>query len=234
MRKNYKIGVLLSGCGVYDGSEIHESVFTLYEISKLGMEYICLAPNVNQHHVINHTTGEEMQEYRNVLIESARIARGEIFDIEKYDLSTLDALILPGGFGTAKNHTKWAFEGAKGPIHEGVKYAIQYFLNNNKPICGICMAPTTIVKAAEGMGRNISVTIGNETIPGPYDLKAIGDQVNSLGGKTVNKLANESYLDETNRIVTTPTYMMEANIVDVFNGIQSALTELKNILESAN
>ena len=70
-----KIAVVLSGSGVYDGSEIHEAVLSLLAIEKHGAQWHCFAPNINQHHVINHITGAEMDTTRNVLIESARIAR---------------------------------------------------------------------------------------------------------------------------------------------------------------
>ena len=138
-----KIGVLLHGSGVFDGSEIHESVFTLLAIAEAGAEAVCFAPNVNQHHVLNHTTGEEMPETRNVLVESARIARGNIKDIVDIKASELDGLVMPGGFGTAKNITKWAFEGPNGPILESVKNLIVELVAQEKPIAGLCMSPTT-------------------------------------------------------------------------------------------
>ena len=115
-----KIGVIFSGSGVYDGTEIQEGVFTLLSIKKVGAEAVCFAPDMEQHHVVNHITGEEMEEKRNVLVESARIARGDIQTLDKFDASQLDALVLPGGFGAAKNLTKWAFSGPDGEIHDQV------------------------------------------------------------------------------------------------------------------
>ena len=116
-----KIGVLLHGCGVFDGTEIQEAVLTLLAIKEAGADYVCFAPDVPQHHVLNHITGAEMPESRNVLIESARIARGAIVSINDINLSELDGLVMPGGFGTAKNITKWAFEGPSGDILKEVK-----------------------------------------------------------------------------------------------------------------
>ena len=111
-----KIGVLLSGCGVYDGAEIQEAVLTLLSIEEMGAEAVCISVNENQHHVVNHVTGEEMEESRNMLIESARIARGNITDILEIDPVDIDALVIPGGFGSAKNFTTWAFSGPDGTI----------------------------------------------------------------------------------------------------------------------
>ena len=106
-----KIGVLLSGCGVYDGSEIHEAVLSLLELDRAGAEVLCMAPNRDQHHVINHLDGQEMEQSRNVLEESARIARGAISDLKGVSADSMDGLLLPGGFGAAKNWTSWAFAG---------------------------------------------------------------------------------------------------------------------------
>ena len=118
---SYRIGVLLSGNGVYDGSEIHESVFTLLAIDEHGGDAVCMAPNINQYHVVNHLDGNEMKETRNVLVEAARIARGAISDLADMKAAELDALVIPGGFGAAKNLTKWAFNGPDGAINSDVK-----------------------------------------------------------------------------------------------------------------
>ncbi|NJN26538.1 MAG: isoprenoid biosynthesis glyoxalase ElbB [Cyclobacteriaceae bacterium] len=144
-----KIAVIFSGSGVYDGTEIHEGVFTLLAIKKAGAEAVCFAPNIDQHHVINHITGEEMPETRNVLVEAARIARGDIHDLALFDADKMDALVLPGGFGAAKNLTKWAFSGPEGEINAQVKAAILSMAKAKKPIAGLCMGPTVIAKALE-------------------------------------------------------------------------------------
>jgi enhancing lycopene biosynthesis protein 2 len=141
MDRKFKFGVLLSGCGVYDGAEIHEAVSVLLALDKMGIEAVCIAPDVEQHHVINHLTGEEMPEKRNVLVEAARIARGAITEISKVNVDELDALVMPGGFGVAKNFTKWAFEGPKGAILESVKNLIQAFYKAKKTYrCGLYVA----------------------------------------------------------------------------------------------
>ena len=93
--------VLLSGCGVFDGSEIHESVSTLICLRKNSIEYECASPNIDMHHVLNHTNGNEINEKRNVLIESSRISRGRITDLSTIEYEKFECLIIPGGFGVA-------------------------------------------------------------------------------------------------------------------------------------
>jgi enhancing lycopene biosynthesis protein 2 len=133
--KQMKIGVIFSGSGVFDGTEIQEGVFTLLSIKKAGAEAVCFAPDIEQHHVINHMTGEEMPEKRNVLVESARITRGEIQSLDAFDTTELDALVLPGGFGAAKNLSKWAFSGPDGEINAQVKDAIASMAESWQTYC---------------------------------------------------------------------------------------------------
>ena len=142
-----KIGVLLSGCGVYDGAEIQEAVLTLLSIEEMGAEAVCISVNENQHHVVNHVTGEEMEESRNMLIESARIARGNITDILEIDPVDIDALVIPGGFGSAKNFTTWAFSGPDGTILPSVKLLLVNMVNIGKPIAALCVSPVVVSKA---------------------------------------------------------------------------------------
>jgi len=152
MQKNKgmkKIGVLLSGCGVYDGAEIQESIFTLLAIKELGAEYVCISVDKSQHHVINHLTGEEMNESRNMMIEAARIARGDVKNIVDIDPADIDALVIPGGFGSAKNFTSWAFNGPDSDILPEVKLLIVNMANVGKPICALCVSPVVVSKALE-------------------------------------------------------------------------------------
>lgn len=221
-----KIGVLLHGSGVFDGSEIHESVFTLLAIAEAGAEAVCFAPNINQHHVLNHTTGEEMSETRNVLVESARIARGNIKDIVDLNASELDGLVMPGGFGTAKNITKWAFEGPNGPILESVKNLIVELVAQGKPIAGLCMSPTTIAKALEGTDYHAHLTVGTSNEASPYEIAAISAGMESIGQVAEMASVREIVVDEKLKIVTAPCYMMEANIVEVRDNIKQAVDAL--------
>lgn len=221
-----KIAVLLSGSGVYDGTEIQEAVFSLLAIAQNGGEAHCFAPDVDQHHVINHLTGDEMDEKRNVLIESARIARGAIKPVTEANIDELDALVIPGGFGTAKNHTKWAFQGPEGPINPDVKRFIRGFYEKKKPIAAVCMGPTTVAKALEELDEHISVTVGTTEAPSPYDIKGISQGVESTGATAVMKKVDEIEIDGKHRIITAPCYMMEASIDQVHDNVQQAVKEL--------
>jgi enhancing lycopene biosynthesis protein 2 len=218
-----KIGVLLSGNGVFDGSEIHEAVFTLLAIDENGAEASCFAPDIDQHHVLNHMTGEEMNETRNVLIESARIARGNIKDIKVISHENIDALIIPGGFGAAKNLTNWAFQGPDGEIQSDVKRIINEMVVHGKPVCGLCMGPTVIAKALEGSGITASLTVGTTEAPSPYEIDAISAGMEKTGATAVMKDITEIMVDETNKIVTAPCYMMEATISQIRNNIKMAV-----------
>jgi enhancing lycopene biosynthesis protein 2 len=221
-----KIGVLLSGSGVYDGSEIHESSFTLLSIAQHGGEAVCFAPDVDQHHVINHLNGEEMNEKRNVLVESARIARGAIASASSVNTSELDALVIPGGFGTAKNHTKWAFEGPDGTINSEVKRIIVEMAKANKPLVGLCMGPTTIAKALEGSEIHASLTVGSTAEASPYEIEAISQGMEKAGAKAEMKTIREILIDDKNNIITAPCYMMEATILEVHDNVQQAIKAL--------
>jgi enhancing lycopene biosynthesis protein 2 len=228
----YKIGVLLSGNGVYDGSEIHESVFTLLAIDENKGEAICIAPNIDQHHVVNHLTGDEMQETRNVMVEAARIARGAITDLSEISSNGLDALVIPGGFGAAKNLTKWAFKGPDGDINADVKRIINDMVANNKPIVGLCMGPTVIAKALEDANLKPHLTVGTTAEASPYEIDAISQGLEKAGAVVEMKSIKEISIDETNKIICAPSYMMEGSITDVRNNIKQGIDQLFEMLES--
>ena len=221
-----KIGVLLSGCGVYDGSEIHESVLTLLALDKLGVEIICIAPDIEQHHVINHLTGEPMPEKRNVLTEAARIARGNIKALHDVNIKELDGLAMPGGFGVAKNLTKWAFEGPKGEINIEVKHFLNKLVKEGKPIAALCMAPTTLAKALEGTDVKARLTVGTTEATSPYDIKAISEGMGSIGAEAVMCSVTHIVEDDVNNIITSPCYMMDASIGEIYSGIEKTINKL--------
>ena len=225
-----KIGVLLSGNGVFDGSEIHEAVFTLLAIDENGAQAICFAPDIDQHHVLNHITGDEMDETRNVLIESARIARGDIKDIKVISSDNIDALIIPGGFGAAKNLTKWAFQGPDGDILPDVKRIINEMVQSGKPVCGLCMGPTVIAKALEGSGIKASLTVGSTEAPSPYEIDAISAGMEKAGATAVMKDVTEISIDEENKIISAPCYMMEATISQIRHNIKMAVGKTIEIM----
>jgi len=218
-----KIGVILSGCGVFDGSEIQESVFTLLAIKENNADAVCFAPDIEQHHVINHLNGEEMNEKRNVLVESARIARGDIKSLNEFSTDNLDALVLPGGFGAAKNLSKWAFSGPDGEIQEQVKKAVVEMVLANKPVCGLCMGPTVIAKALEDSGIKAKLTVGTTKEKSPYDIAAISGGMEKTGAVTFEKTVKEILTDEKNKIVTAPCYMMDANILEIRSNVKEAI-----------
>ncbi|MFC2175437.1 isoprenoid biosynthesis glyoxalase ElbB [Bacteroidota bacterium] len=226
----YKIGVLLSGSGVYDGSEIHESVFTLLAIDENRGEAVCFAPNINQHHVVNHLSGAEMDEKRNVLVEAARIARGEIADLADIKEEKIDALVIPGGFGAAKNLTKWAFSGPDGEINSDVKRIINEMVRAQKPIVGLCMGPTVIAKALEGEGLSERLTVGTTAEASPYEIEAISNGMEKVGAIAEMKTIGEINVDDANKIITAPCYMMEGSITDVRNNVKQAIDQLFDML----
>lgn len=226
-----KIGVLLHGCGVFDGTEIQEAVLSLLAIKEAGADYICFAPNINQHHVLNHTTGEEMNETRNVLVESARIARGNILDIKDLNLADIDGLVLPGGFGTAKNITKWAFEGPNGEINAEVAKLLVDAVQQGKPIAGLCMSPTTIAKALAQAGIKANLSVGTTAEASPYDIAAIAGGVSSLGHTHEAHTIRDIAVDATHKIISAPCYMMEGDIVAVNNNVKQAIAALIEMID---
>jgi len=225
-----KIGVLLSGCGVYDGAEIQEAVITLLAIKEIGADYVCIAVDADQFHVINHLTGETMNESRNMLVEAARITRGEIKNILEVTPADLDALIVPGGFGSAKNFTNWAFEGPNGTILPEVKLLLVNMINVGKPIAALCVSPVILAKALEGSGIKSSMTIGTDQEPSPYTITDFTSGLSQLEVTPVMKTVREIQIDVKNKIVTAPCYMMEASILDIHNNIRLAVEAIRDLI----
>ena len=213
------IGVILAGCGYLDGAEIREAVLTLLAIDQHGAKAKMFAPDINQHHVVNHLSGRETNETRNVLLESARIARGDIEDLKNLNINELDAIILPGGFGVAKNLSSLAFDGPNGEINQQLNQVLQQALELKKPIGAICISPAVICL---GIGKsNPEVTIGND--------EATAGVIQSLGGTHVNLSPSESHIDTKNKIVSTPAYMYDdAPISQIYQGINDFV---KNVIE---
>jgi len=221
-----KIGVLLSGCGVYDGAEIHESILTLLAIEEAGAEAVCLAVNKNQHHVMNHLTGEEMPESRNMMVEAARIARGAVYDVSTYNFSQVDALVIPGGFGSAKNFSSWAFDGPNATILPEMKSLIQQFISNKKPIAALCVSPVVIALAMSDSGLHPTMTLGSNLEKTSYDIQAFSAGMEQTGVQTEMKTIREISVDEKLKIVSAPCYMMEASVLEIRNNISQAIRAL--------
>lgn len=205
---NKHVAVILSGCGVYDGAEIHESVITLLRLDQRGAKVQCFAPNVAQHHVLNHLTGEEMPESRNVLTESARIARGAVKDVRELKAEDFDALIIPGGFGAAKNLSDFAFNGPACQVQPDVLAAAQAFAQAGKPVGLICIAPHL---AAKIYGEGVACTIGNDA----DTAKAL----ESMGAQHVECAVGDIVEDKGRKLVSTPAYMLAQSISEAASGI---------------
>lgn len=228
------IAVLLSGSGVYDGSEIHEAVLTLYNLDKQGADYLCIAPDINQYHVINHITGDSSLEPRNVLVEAARIARGKIKNIKEVTAADFDGLVIPGGFGAAKNLTTWAISGADCDIHPEVKRLIVEFVTEGKPIAAFCMGPTVVAKALEGTSFHALLTVGTTGAESPYDIAGISKGVEQTGAKIEMVDVDEIVIDTDLKIITSPCYMMEATVYEINFGIKKSIKKLLKLIEKAS
>ncbi len=203
-----KVGVVLSGCGVYDGAEIHESVLTLLALAKQGAEAVCFAPDKNQVDVINHLSGEPMSETRNVLIEAARIARGSILPLAQANADELDALIVPGGFGAAKNLSTFASQGSECHVDSALQALAQRMHALGKPLGFMCIAPAMLPKIFDFPLR---LTIGTDI--------DTAEAIEEMGGEHVPCPVDDIVVDEDNKIVTTPAYMVAQNIAEAATGI---------------
>ena len=204
-----KIGVVLSGCGVRDGSEIHEAVFTLLAIDQQGCEAVCMAPNAD-FPTTNHLTMDGDGEKRNALVESARIARGKIRDIKDVKAADLDAIILPGGFGAANNLCNFAVQGASAVVHPEVSRLLKEMASASKPIGAICIAPVVVATVLGGL-ISPTVTIGNDV--------ATAGEIEKTGAKHLNCQVADVVVDKKNRLVTTPAYMLAGRISETHAGI---------------
>jgi len=212
-----KVGVVLSGCGVYDGSEIHEAVLTLLALDRLGAQIICMAPDVSQMHVIDHSKGEPSKgENRNVMVESARIARGEIKNMKDMTANDLDALIFPGGFGAAKNLCTFAVDGVDCSVNADVERLVKEMHAAKKPQGFICIAP---VLAARILGEfKPRLTIGKDA--------DTASAIEKMGGTHVNCNVDEAAIDNVNKIVSAPAYMLGPTISYVAKGIDKCVEEV--------
>jgi enhancing lycopene biosynthesis protein 2 len=217
-----KVGVLLSGCGVYDGAEIHEAVITLLSLDRAGAEIVCMAPNVEQLHVINHLTGDVATgEKRNVLVEAARIARGNIRDLATVDPGELDALILPGGFGAAKNLCDFALKGADCTVHPEVARVVRGVHAAGKPIGAICIAPALVAKLLGDEHPKLTIGTDRETAKA---LEKMGACHEACGVEGV-------VVDREHKLVTTPAYMLARSIAEAAAGIEKLVAEVLALLE---
>jgi enhancing lycopene biosynthesis protein 2 len=216
-----KVGVVLSGCGVYDGAEIHESVITLLALDRHGGEAVMCAPDAPQMHVVNHLTGDVAEgEERNVLVESARIARGAITDVKDVSADDLDALILPGGFGAAKNLCDFAVSGADCEVNADVAALVRAVHEQGKPVAAVCIAPALLAKVLGD--ESPELTIGNDA--------GTAGALEAMGAAHVECPVREFVVDRDRKIITSPAYMLAQSISEAADGIEGTV---KALLEMA-
>jgi len=208
------IAVVLSGCGVYDGAEIHESTLTLLAIAQQGAAYQCFAPDIPQAHVVNHLTGDEMDEKRNVLVEAARIARGNIKPLSEYKPADYDAIIFPGGFGAAKNLCTFAFDGPDCSVNPDVEKAIRDTIVAEKPLGALCISPAVIAKVL----GDVQLTIGQD--------QGTADAIETLGATHVKTTHGEIVVDQKYRVITSPCYMLDATINQIADGANNVVAKV--------
>jgi enhancing lycopene biosynthesis protein 2 len=201
-----KFAIILAGCGVYDGAEIHEAVMTMYAVMKNGAEYQLFAPDITQHHVVNHLTGNEMPETRNVLVESARIARGKIKPLASLDMRNFDAVILPGGFGVAKNLCSFAFQGADCEVNPQVSKVIRDAVSLRKPVGALCISPVILANLLD----EVEITIGDDAVT--------VEAVQKMGAKHITTTHGQVVTDRKHKVFTTACYMLDATILQIAEG----------------
>jgi enhancing lycopene biosynthesis protein 2 len=217
-----RVGVILSGCGVFDGTEIQEAVLTLLALDRAGAEVLCMAPNKDQRDVVNHLTKQPAQEKRNVLVESARIARGRIEDVAKVTAEELDAVILPGGFGAAKNLSDFALKGHECTLDPDVQKLLKSMRQANKPIGAICISPVLVARAF-GANGSPKVTIGKEP--------ETANHIESMGAEHISCPVDDFVVDNDHKIVTTPAYMLARSIKECASGIERLVSEVLRLVK---
>lgn len=221
MNKPPKVAVLLAGCGHLDGAEVREAVLTLLALDQQGAAYQCIAPNAPQHHVVNHVTGEPVAgATRNILEESSRIARlGQCLDLAQAQVEDFAALIMPGGYGVAKNHCSFAFKGAEAEVRPDVAAFVRGFFDAKKPVGAICIAPALVALALHGK-TSANLTLGNDA-----GCASAMQQLGQHHQDTPN--ARQIVIDEAHKLITTPAYMFDdARLSDVFVGIERCVAEV--------
>lgn len=219
-----KVAVILAGCGMYDGAEIHEAVLTLLSLDQQGVEYQCFAPDVEQMHVINHITGDVVEgESRNVLVEAARIARGNIQALAEANLAEFDGLVVPGGFGAAKNLSNFAVAGVELSLQADFLQFTQSMHRAGKPIALLCIAPAMAVAIC---GEGSQCTIGNDA--------ETAAAINAMGGEHITCSVDACVVDTHKKLVTTPAYMLAGSVNEAYLGISESIKALLVLIDQAN
>jgi enhancing lycopene biosynthesis protein 2 len=222
MASSKKVGVILSGCGVFDGSEIHEAVSILIAFDRRGAEIVCMAPDMPQRQTINHVTKKPDRQSRNVLTEAARIARGKIRDIATVKADELDAIVFPGGFGAAKNLSTFATDGPNCKVNEQVQRLVLEMHAAKKPIGLACIAPVLAARILGQKELHPKLTIGTD--------KSTAKAIEAMGGEHHNTGPTDVYVDQENRLVTTPCYMNDVGPATVFEGAEKMVDEVLRLM----
>ncbi len=213
--KKPKIGLILAGCGVYDGSEIHETTLTLLALNQQQANVTCLSIDTNQHHTINHNNQTELNTHpRNCLIESSRIAREPVTNINTINIDHFDAFIFPGGFGVAKNLCSYAIDGTNHTVHPDIEQLVLTAHQKNIPMGFLCIAPVIPAKLIP----NVKLTIGSDT--------QTANDIETMGAQHINTTISEIVTDNDHYIVSTPAYMLATQISELPNGINQLVTQL--------
>ncbi len=221
-----QVAVVLAGNGRGDGSEIHEASSCLIHLDRHKIAYRCFAPDKPQADVIDHVTGKPTHETRNVMVESARISRGEISPLAKLDVDAFAGIVFPGGYGAAKNLCTFAKDGPNCTVDPDVERVVKGFRAKNKPIAMCCIAP---VIAAKVLGTSVGgpgceVTIGEDA--------ATAGAIAKMGSKNIARPVTEAVVDTKNRLVTTPAYMCDSGPYGVFTGIGRMIDEFVKMIGS--
>ena len=217
-----EVGVVLSGCGVQDGSEIYEAVLTILALEKAGVKILAMAPDVQQAEVVNHYTGAETRmETRDVLSESARITRGKIQAINAVSEQSLDALILVGGYGAAKNLCTYANDGPTGKVNEELRELLVKMNKLGKPIGAMCIASVVVAMALRDTGEHTILTVGS-------DEKVAAD-LEQMGAKHQNTRVDQICYDSTHNIVSTPAFMLAESAMQCETGINKLVDQVVSI-----
>jgi enhancing lycopene biosynthesis protein 2 len=216
-----QVAVILAGCGVFDGSEIYETTLTLLRLDQLGLGYRCFAPDIEQHHVVNHLDQAVVEgEHRNVLQESARLARGDISPLSELEADDFDAVIVPGGFGVAKNLSDFASASDNMQVLEALKEALAGFREEAKPIGLMCISPVIVPKL---LGDGIAVTVGNDP--------AVSGAISAMGGLHRSCSVEDIVVDLEHRVVTTPAYMLATRISEAATGIFKLVERIDEMMQ---
>ena len=223
-----KVAVVLSGSGVYDGTEVHEAAACLAAITRNGFEPYIVAPNVDQAHIVDHTSGQEMTDHkRNVLKESARIARGDVTEMSKLSARDADAVVFPGGFGAAKNLSDFGFKGDDMNVTLETARVLRDFHSAGKPIALCCIAPILAAKVF----ADVEITLGKQGDESKWPFGGAIDAAKAFGATVVDKEVGEIHIDEGNKLVTTPAFMYNGKFHEIQDGVNNMINALVKMIK---